>query len=116
MLHQLGNHEDPMGPVTGLTLRNMFDNGDWTSRHLLKNVQGIDKTATKLLNDLLLNSSIHNIKNFQLISAWAQSRSVPLFWDNNRTNNFTSVARDLAHWGWEWHSAKADWFLTQINT
>jgi hypothetical protein len=116
MQHQLGNHEDPMGPVTGLTLRNMFDNGNWTSRHLLKNAPAVDKTATKMLNDLLLNSSIHNIKNFQLISSWAQSRSVPLFWDNNRTNNFTSVARDLAHWGWEWHSAKADWFLTQINT
>lgn len=69
----------------------------------------------RLISNLTLNSMSNSVKNFSAISSWAHSRGVPMVWCNSRHNTYTSLARDLSHWGWEWHSAKADWFFDQLN-
>lgn len=70
---------------------------------------------SRLINNLTLNSMTSSVKNFNTISAWAQSRGVPLIWSNSIYNPYSSLARDLRHFGWEWHQAAADWFFDQLK-
>lgn len=73
------------------------------------------KSWSMLINNITLNSMTSSVKNFNTISAWAQSRAVPLIWCNGKSNHYSSLARDLAHFGWEWHQFIADWFFDQLK-
>lgn len=68
----------------------------------------------KIMNTLQLNSSANTVKNYHIISSWASQHGVPMLWHNNAHNN-TTYARDLAHFGPQWHRLKADDYIKQLK-
>ena len=107
MQHQQGHCEDPLGPVFGQALLNVLKEGLQQG--------GAHRAWAQLINDFTLNSTVASVRNFHSISSWAQHRGVPLVWNNSKENPYSSLARDLAHFGCEWHQHTADWFFDQLN-
>ena len=90
--------------------------GDTVLGHTLKEVSD---RIPDILADLLLNSTMHYYKNYLLINEWANNRNIPLLWSNTRLYTEPGVnvssARDLGHWGVEWHRVKAEEFYNHLK-
>ena len=70
----------------------------------------------RIISNLLLNSLVHSYKNYHTVKAWADRKGVPLLWNRNLLNPYVnSFARDLAHFGPEWHQHKANDFYTCLK-
>jgi len=73
-------------------------------------------TDPRFIPNILLNSLVHSYKNYHTIKAWADRKGVPLLWNRNLLNPYvTSIARDLAHFGPEWHQNKANDFYSHLK-
>lgn len=79
--------------------------------------------STSIMENLLLNSVFHSVKNYHLINSWCDSKNIPLIWNKDRPNfNYPevgpgtfSLARDLAHYGPDWHEYLTDRIYAQIK-
>lgn len=70
----------------------------------------------RIISNLLLNSLVYSYKNYHTVKAWADRKGVPLLWNRNLSNPYVnSFARDLAHFGPEWHQHKANDFYTCLK-
>lgn len=99
--------EPPRGRISWLSAMN----DTVISADTMKDIAG---NNIKIMNTLLLNSSANTVKNYHIISNWANQHGVPLLW-NNDIPVTTTYARDLAHFGPQWHRSKADAFLKQLK-
>lgn len=100
--------EPPRGRISWLSAMNETI----VCADVMKDIAG---NSFKIMNTLLLNSTVCTIKNFHIINNWAEQHGVPLLWDNNSADN-TTYARDLAHFGPQWHRNKADYFLKHLKS
>ena len=92
----------------------------WLARHndtavIAEAMIDIAPTDIQLVDGLLLNSSVNTVKNYSIIKGWAESRDVPMLWCNDLSSNAGPWARDLAHFGPEWHQKKADSFYNHLK-
>jgi hypothetical protein len=70
---------------------------------------------SRLIRNLTLNSMSSSVKNFGTISSWAHSRGVPMIWCNSEPSRSKLLARDLSHWGCDWHQHTADNFYSHLK-
>ena len=76
----------------------------------------VGETNPRIIANLMLNSLVHSYKNYHTVKAWADRKGVPLLWNRNLLNPYVnSMARDLAHFGPEWHNSKANDFYTCLK-
>jgi hypothetical protein len=76
----------------------------------------IGESNPRIISNLLLNSLVHSYKNYHTVKNWADRKGVPLLWNRNLMNpHINSLARDLAHFGPEWHQSKANDFYTCLK-
>jgi hypothetical protein len=70
----------------------------------------------RIISNLLLNSLVHSYRNYHTVKAWADRKGVPMLWNHNLLNPYTnSKARDLGHFGSEWHQHKANDFYNCLK-
>lgn len=76
----------------------------------------LGESNPRIVSNLMLNSLVHSYKNYHTVKAWADRKGVPMLWNRNLMNPYiNSVARDLAHFGAEWHVSKANDFYSHLK-
>jgi hypothetical protein len=79
-------------------------------------MRDVCESNPRVISNILLNSLINSYKNYHTVKAWADRKGVPLLWNRNLMNpHINSLARDLAHFGPEWHQHKANDFYTCLK-
>ena len=102
--------EPPSGRVSWL-VQNPLESDVYT--HQLREV---GESNPRIISNLLLNSLVHSYKNYHTVKAWADLKGVPLLWNHNLMNPYVkSMARDLGHFGSEWHQHKANDFYNCLK-
>jgi len=60
-----------------------------------------------IINNLKLNSAVSYFKNRKLVEYWAKSKNIPFVHFNALSVGSNTYARDLAHFGEDWHDTVA---------
>jgi hypothetical protein len=72
------------------------------------NTSDLDSTALAwLINNIKLNSAVNYYKNRCTVELWAKSRGIKFLHFNSAGVRAKTLARDLAHYGEDWHSTIA---------
>ena len=68
-----------------------------------------------LIDNIKINSAVSYFKNRKLVEYWANSKNIPLVHFNALGVDYQRRARDLAHFGDDWHDAVADGVATCLT-